>query len=108
MAQALNFDKKLQQALKIRTRGYTWVPAWHADKRSIVDVAGFEGEDLKGDDLKGKIPCVLVEVELKKDNPVENVVKIWHWADCDKRNKKVRRILFLHAFSAHYHVEGSF
>ena len=106
MAQALNFDEKLQQALCDRTNGYTWVPAWRADKRSIVDVAGFEGEGFDRDELKGKIPSVLVEVELKKDNPVENVVKIWRWADRNK-NKKAKRITFLHAFSAHYHVEGS-
>jgi hypothetical protein len=105
MTQALNFDEKLQQALTDRTRGYTWVQPWRADKRSIVDVAGFKGEALDGDELKGKIPCVLVEVELKKDNPVENVVKIWHWAA--RRHKNAKRILFLHAFSAHYHVEGS-
>ncbi|HYL87017.1 MAG TPA: hypothetical protein VE263_22530 [Candidatus Angelobacter sp.] len=105
MAQALIFDKKLKQALDDSTRGYTWVQPWRADKRSIVDVAGFEGEGLDGDELEGKTPCVLVEVELKKDNPVENVVKIWHWAA--DRNRKAKRILFLHAFSAHYQAEGS-
>jgi hypothetical protein len=106
MAQALNFDKKLRQALKDRTHGYTWVRAWRADERSIVDVAGFEGEWLE-DELEGKTPCVLVEVELKKDNPAENVVRIWRWADRNKRDKKAKRILFLHAFSAHYRVERS-
>jgi hypothetical protein len=55
-----------------------------------VDVAG----------LKGKSPRVLVEVELKKDNPVENVVKIWRWANGEKNRK---HILFIHAFSALYH-----
>jgi hypothetical protein len=42
---------------------------------------------------------VLVEVELKKDNPVENVVKIWRWAH---ENKIRMPILFVQAFSAHY------
>lgn len=42
---------------------------------------------------------MLVEVELKKDNPVENVVKIWRWA----HETKIREpILFVQAFSAHY------
>ncbi len=73
---------------------YKWVTAWFADARSKVDVAG----------LKGKIPCVLVEVELKKDNPVENVVKIWRWAD---HKRVAKRVLFLHAFSAHYRLAVS-
>ena len=42
---------------------------------------------------------MLVEVELKKDNPVENVVKIWRWA----HKSKIRTpILLVQTFSAHY------
>ena len=89
MAYAPNFDKKLKQTLDKVAPKYNWMTAWHADRRSTVDVAG----------LKGKDPSVLVEVELKKDNPVENVVKIWLWA---KDKKKTKRILFFQAFSAHY------
>ncbi len=29
-------------------------------------------------------PLVLIEIELKKDNPVENVVNIWRWAMQEK------------------------
>jgi hypothetical protein len=105
MAMALNFDEKLQEALSRRAPEYTWVQPWRADKRSIVDVAGFKGRKLDKNKLDGKIPSVLVEVELKKDNPVENVVKIWHWGAA--RDKKATRILFLHAFSALYRVERS-
>jgi hypothetical protein len=54
--------------------------------------------------MKDGVPRVLVEVELKKDNPVENVVKIWLWAD---RRKNKKPILFLHAFSAHYRIGKS-
>ena len=65
------------------------VTQWGADKRSKVDVVG----------LKNNVPAVLIEIELKKDNPVENVVKIWHWRT-KKRNEG--SILFVQAFSAHY------
>src|ERR1700756_3195618 len=64
---------------------------WSADgHRWKVGVAGLS---------KHGEPRVLIEVELKKDNPVENVVKIWRWA---RNEKKKPRILFLQAFSAHY------
>jgi hypothetical protein len=92
MSFASNFDRKLKQNLDELAPEYDWVTGWSADARSKVDVAG----------LKAKTPRVLVEVELKKDNPVENVVKIWRWAAAEK---KPNAILFLHAFSAHYHRE---
>jgi len=92
MSFALNFDRKLKQNLDKLAPEYDWETGWPADARSKVDVAG----------LKAEIPRVLVEVELKKDNPVENVVKIWRWATAEK---KTYPILFLHAFSAHYHRE---
>ena len=96
MAQALNFDKALQKALCERLRGYSWFQRWQADKHSIVDVAGFKGRKLTEDQIEGRSPSVVVEVELKKDNPVENVVKIWNWGE--DRNKNSKRISFVHAF----------
>lgn len=90
MAYSLNFDETLRKTLAELAPEYTWEAGWVADERSRVDVAG----------LNGKIPRVLVEVELKKDNPVENVVKIWRWA---ARSKKRKTIVFFHAFSALYH-----
>jgi len=93
MAFALNFDEKLCQRLNELAPKYHWEAGWSAKGEGWrVDIAG----------LTDKIPRVLVEVELKKDNPVENVVKIWRWAS---QEKKTKPILFLHAFSAHYHRE---
>jgi hypothetical protein len=89
MAFAQNFDKKLQETLNQLAHQYSWVTGWSADRRSKVDVVG----------LANGVPRILIEIELKKDNPVENVVKIWRWATA---NRIKTRILFLHAFSAHY------
>jgi len=93
MAFALNFNLKLKYYLDELAPEYVWSAEWRADSRSRVDLAG----------MKAKILHVLVEVELKKDNPVENVVKIWRWAVDEKKTK---RILFLQAFSAHYHSDA--
>ncbi len=98
MAYAPNFDEKLETALKSFFRKhkptFDWKKGHSLDERSRVDVAGFKHGD--------SIPRVLIEVELKKDNPVENVVKAWHWA---VKEKIKTRILFVHAFSAHYEKE---
>src|SRR5258705_7881157 len=91
MAFAPNFDRHLSRALTKKAPKYNWKTGWSANgERWKVDVAGLS--------KRGK-PLVLIEVELKKDNPVENVVKIWRWA---KAEKMAHRILFLQAFSAHY------
>jgi hypothetical protein len=91
MALAPNFDKHLREFLEHRVSQCEWKAPWSADGQQWkVDVAGLP---------KKSGPLVLVEVELKKDNPVENVVKIWRWA---KDEKKTQRILFVQAFSAHY------
>jgi hypothetical protein len=63
MSYALNFDQKVAKPLEKllpEKRGYRWVPGWSVDKRSKLDVFG----------LKANIPAFLIEVELKKDNPV--------------------------------------
>jgi len=58
--------------------------------RDFVDVVGMVGPR--------KHPSVLVEVELHREDPVSNVVKIWKWAEDNKPGKTV----FFHAFSGLY------
>jgi Holliday junction resolvase len=74
MAFSLNFDQKLGQTLsmkkKLKAKGYTSKAGRSVDERSTVDVVGLQNGEL----------ALFIEVELKKDNPVENVVKIWRWA----------------------------
>jgi hypothetical protein len=92
MAFAPNFDKHLKKGLAAKAPDFEWVTGWSAEgQRWKVDVAGLSKNGIR--------QRILIEVELKKDNPVENVVKIWRWA---KEEKKTERILFLQAFSAHY------
>src|SRR5579871_1168368 len=91
MAYAPNFDKYLKRGLDKEAPQFEWKTGWSADNQSWkVDVAGLS---------KSGEPRVVIEVELKKDNPVENVVKIWRWA---KEEKKTHHILFVQAFSSHY------
>ena len=111
MAFAPGFDKHLRRALENKLPAYKCIAGCRAEdidrgkgtaiqeratreranQRWMVDVAGLP--------KKKGAPVVLVEVELKKDNPVENVVKIWRWAT---ERKYTGRVLFLQAFSAHY------
>jgi hypothetical protein len=92
VAYATNFDKYLKRGLADQSTEYIWETGWSEKGQSWkVDVGA-------GDPKKSS-PLVLIEVELKKDNPVENVVKIWRWA---REKKKTQRILFLQAFSSHY------
>jgi hypothetical protein len=86
---SINFESKLVEALNRVASEYSWDTEWPVDESSRVDVVG----------LLGEVPKVLVEVELKKDNPVENVVKVWRWA---KATKHTEPILFIQAFSALY------
>ena len=58
-------------------------------ERWLVDVAG----------IPKKGPWILIAVELKRDDPVGNVVKIWQWA---KQRKIDRKIVLFQAFSKHY------
>jgi hypothetical protein len=64
---------------------------WPADgERWLVDVAGIPRDGGA---------WILIEVELKRDDPVGNVVKIWQWA----KAKKIKNdIIMFQAFSKHY------
>ena len=60
--------------------------------------AGHESVDATGC-RKGETPAVLVEVELRRDAPALNVIKVWNWIE-QKRFK--RKIILIQAFSARY------
>jgi hypothetical protein len=58
--------------------------------RDYVDVVGrFDSQTF---------PRVLIEIELHREDPVSNVVKIWKWAE----DNSVARTIFFHAFSHLY------
>jgi hypothetical protein len=90
MTYALNFDRHMKKALKKSVPELTWTTGWHPKGLHWrVDLPG----------LKGKRPRVLIEAELKKDDPAANVIKIWRWARDPKNTKP---ILFVQGFSKLY------
>jgi hypothetical protein len=87
---AANFDRHMKRALEKSVPELTWKIGWHL--RGLgwrVDLAG----------LKQERPRVLIEAELKKDDPAANVIKIWSWARTQKNTKP---ILFVQGFSKLY------
>lgn len=93
---ATKFSEDLRNALarneRLGTRiGVdTWRSNWRVPRtRETVDVVG----------LQGRTPKILVEVELRREDPASNVIKIWKWI-ADGRLSK--RIVLFHAFSKVY------
>jgi hypothetical protein len=87
---SINFSKDMKAVLEAKASEYLWKVDWAGDgERWLVDVAG----------IPEKGPWILIEVELKRDDPVGNVVKIWQWA---KQRKIKNKIVLFQAFSKHY------
>jgi hypothetical protein len=89
------FSSEVSTWLNARTRfgkNLEWKPDHRLDRsgRDFVDVVGIVRSH--------KLASILVEIELHREDPVSNVVKIWKWAE----DKKGGRILFFHAFSKLY------
>jgi hypothetical protein len=88
---SINFSNDMARVLREKAPEYNWKVDWPADgERWLVDVAGIH--------RKGG-PWILIEVELKRDDPVGNVVKIWRWT---KQQKIKTRLVMFQAFSKHY------
>ena len=51
---------------------------------------------------KNQKPVALVEVELRRDAPLSNVAKVWHWA---REGSLPRNVVLIQAFSANYGKE---
>jgi len=95
MGLAGKFDAQLKKKLEELVPEYKWTAGWSAkDEQWKVDVAG---------ELKNGTRRVLIEAELKKDNPLGNVVKIWQWAE---KSECKDRLVFIQAFSEHYLDRG--
>jgi hypothetical protein len=92
MAFAANFDSNMRKVLDQIAPAYEWTKGWSTKgERWKVDVAGRLRE--------GDGQLVLIEVELKRDGPLGNVVKVWRWA---RNSNNATRILFVQAFSEHF------
>ena len=90
MAYSLNFDRKMKRVLGEQIPNLKWKVGWGPKGyRWKVDIAG----------LKDDKPVILIEAELKKEDPAANVIKVWRWA-IEQKNKK--RIHFIQGFSKLY------
>ncbi len=87
---ANDFCNKLNNS---RSDQYTWKAGGKPIGR------GHESVDIVGWPKKKGARLVLVEVELRKDAPLTNVVKIWRWL-ADKEFKG--RFVLIQAFSRYY------
>jgi len=93
MAFAPKFDKDMKKQLETIAPQYEWKLGWSAEgHRWKVDLAGIPKHANRS--------IVLVEVELKRDDTVGNVVKIWNWLRC--KESKRSPVLLVQAFSKHY------
>lgn len=91
MTLSINFSTDMTEVLRDKATEYDWQVDWPADgERWLVDVAGIH---------RSGGPWILIEVELKRDDPVGNVVKIWQWA---QQQKIKNHIVMFQAFSKHY------
>ncbi|MGB8495875.1 MAG: hypothetical protein WCE53_15855 [Candidatus Acidiferrum sp.] len=92
------FSDELCEWLNDRTRfgeNVQWTPNHRLDRRGrdFVDVVGV---------LKPKKwPSILIEVELHREDPVSNVVKIFKWAQDNQK----RHLVLFHAFSGLYRIK---
>lgn len=95
---ATAFSRDLQRKLSRREKFNNrmgvkyWRMNWPLPNTTheTVDVAGIRDDGS---------PAVLIEAELLRDDPANNVVKVWKWAE---KNERRQRFLFLQAFSKAY------
>jgi len=93
---ATKFSEDLRNALARKERlgrrvaVDTWRNNWRVPgTRETVDVVG----------LQGPTPKILIEVELRREDPASNVIKIWKWI---KDGLLSKRIILFQAFSKVY------
>ena len=89
---AQHFDNEMKKSLEESVPELKWKRGWRPKGVGQVEV------DLAGLD-EGGHACVIIEAELKKDDPAANVIKIWRWAVGQKNTKP---ILFVQGFSGLY------
>jgi hypothetical protein len=93
---ATQFSVELTSALaERRAFGLKWHKNWGIeDTRETIDVVGLQ---------KG-IPRMFIEVELRRQNPSSNVIKIWK--AIEDGDLPGRKILLVQAFSKIFHNRG--
>ncbi len=73
-----------------------WDPGHRLSGYGVVDIFGESSK------------CVwIIELELKREDPVNNVAKIFRYVEEDGNEFKDKNIIFIHAFSLHYKPDSS-
>lgn len=98
---ATEFSKDLVRELKKRNafNGRVGIEEWKKDWKP--EGVSHGGVDAAGIRKAGKkdLPIILVEAELRRDDPPANILKVWMWA----RQHKIRKnLVLLQAFSRAY------
>jgi hypothetical protein len=89
------FAHEVSEWLNARTR-FGKSLKWSCEHR--LAKTGRDYIDVVGKFDSRNYPSILVEIELHREDPVSNVVKIWKWAD----DNSPGRIVFFQAFSHLY------
>jgi hypothetical protein len=87
---ANDFCRRMQEKEK---RDYKWEPGGKPIHK------GHESVDIVGSPLRKGHKLVLIEVELRNDAPLTNVVKIWRWI---VNEKFTTEFVLVQAFSKYY------
>jgi len=98
---ATEFSKDLKRALEkhmsfMRRSGIVeWKKEWKPEgvRHGGVDLAGLNRKEQA---------VILIEAELRRDDPAGNILKVWMWARKRSRNLS-RRFVFLQAFARAYY-----
>ncbi len=91
------FSDEVCKWLNARTRFGNNV-RWSANYR--LDPSGRDYVDCAGLSKTRKKPLILIEIELHREDPVSNVVKIFKWA----QDRRQQNLIMFHAFSRLYRL----
>ena len=90
MGKGRELQKSLAELLNKVPLGIKWEPGWHIFGKEEVDLLGEDSESV-----------YLVEIETKREDPVNNTVKIWRHVEEDKLSGRSqgKRVVVVQAFS---------
>ncbi|SRR5216683_4171867 len=96
MSLASRFTHDLQKRLEDRVGSYTWKVEYRLDRRNkeCVDVAGHPSEGTERNS-----PVIFIEAELRREDPVSNILKVWRRA---LHGKQASRTILIQGFSRVY------
>jgi hypothetical protein len=95
MSRANKFAKTLCGQLENRIDSHKWKPEWKFGTKSR-ESADVGGENKSG---RGDKRLILVEAELRREDPVSNIVKVWKYL---QRGRFPNGLVLFHGFSSIY------